>query len=273
MKLRIVLSLVLLLLPAALVAQLSVPKVGMAHYADHTVRGINGLESNMLVDNQALYSADAVSFSDMGGLISIAGTIQLVTSQGTVAGEYKSNEASPVLNIDGDLTTAIAWLPSRSLLIYWNGKSFVETQANSADLPGEVTSVQLVSAALARLLLSDSQGGVFEASISLPTGNVISASLLPGIQGPAFQQHGFIVFPGPNGLEIQASNGAIRMLPLSAAALTFERMSSDWVHIASPPTHRDWALHLTDKALQLSILPAPSMAGGSQLRHDQEMAK
>ena len=247
----------------------------MARYADHTVRGINGLEANLLVNSQTFASAEAASFSDAGGLVATAGRIQLVTLQGTVAGEFNSSEPSPVLNIDGALTTAIAWLPSRGLLIYWNGTSFSQTQINGAAIPGEVTSVQAVSSSVARLLANDSRGNVFQLNVSLETGNVVSQDLLPGIKGPAFQQYGFIVSQGSNGLDIQAPNGPLRTLPFSAPAVRFERMSSGWVHISSPATHQDWALHLTNSALQLSILPAPktSMPGGSQLRHDQEAAQ
>jgi len=275
MKLRIVFPVALLICPAALVAQLSVPRIGMARYADHTVRGINGLESNLLVDSQGLSNADVVSFSDLGGLVSTAGRIQLVTIQGVVVGEFTANEASPVLNVDGDLTTAIGWLPSRSLLIYWNGTSFVEVPVNRADLPGEVMSVRAVSSTSASLLANDARGNVFQANVSLPAGNVTAVNMLPGIRGPAFQQAGYIVSPGANGLEIQAVNGSVRSVPLSAPDLKFERMSSEWVHIASPTTHQDWALHLSSRALQLSILPAPSTAGasGSQMRRTQEVQK
>ncbi|MBV9759321.1 MAG: hypothetical protein JO340_02045 [Acidobacteriaceae bacterium] len=273
MKLRIVLSVSLLIVPAALVAQLSTPKIGMVRYADHMVRGVNGLESNMLLGDRALLDADTASFSDFGGLVSIAGRIQLLNSQATLVGEYQSNEPSPVLNMDGALSTAIAWLPSHSLLVYWNGAAFLEAQLPAAELPGQVTSLQLVGPTLARMLLTDADGGVSEASISLPTGRVLSSDALPGVVGPAFLQDGFIVFESPNGLAIQAPNGAVRTLPLRAGALSFERMSSEWVHIASRSTQQDWALHLSSKALQLSILPTPVAAGGSQLRHDQEVAK
>lgn len=275
MKLRTVFSIALLICPAALVAQLSVPKVGVARYADHTVRGINGLESNLLVDSQAMLSADAVSFSDRGGLLSIAGTIRLITNQGTIVGEFNSGESSPVLNIDGDLTSAIAWLPSSGLLVYWNGKAFAATQVIRADLPGAVTSVQAAGATAAKLLANDPHGNVFQVSVSLATGDVTSVNLLPGIKGRAFEQYGYIVFHDSNSLAIQAPNGAVRSLALTAQALTFERMSSEWVHIASPVTHQDWALHLTNKAVQLSILPAPSASTGdaSQMRRAQEVER
>jgi hypothetical protein len=266
MKLRIVLSSALLALPAALVAQLSVPVVGVARYADHTLRGVNGLEANLLIDHESLSLADAASFSDAGGLVAAGGTIQLMTLQGAVVGQFKSNEPSPVLNIDGALNTAIAWLRSRSMLVYWNGSSFGQCEVTGG-VPGTVTSVQLSGAGTATLLSDDASGNVFETSVSLATGNVVTTNLLPGIKGPAFQHAGFIVSGGGDGLQIRASDGSVRTLPLSAPSLVFERMSPEWVHIASPATHQDWALHLTSKALQLSILPAAPTPGGSQLRH------
>jgi hypothetical protein len=265
MQLRIVLSSALLVWPAALAAQLSVPVVGVARYADHTLRGVNGLEANLLVARDSLSTADAVSFSDAGGLVATAATIQLITLQGAVVGQFNSHEASPVLNIDGALNTAIAWLPSRGMLVYWNGSSFTDCQV-AGGVPGAVTSVRFSGAGAATLLSNDASGNVFETSVSLPNGNIVTANVLPGVKGPAFQHAGFIVYQGPDGLAIQAADGSVRALPLSAPSLAFERMSSEWVHIASPTTHQDWALHLTGKALQLSILPAAPTPDGSQMR-------
>lgn len=272
MKLRIVLSSVLLTCPSALLAQLSVPVVGVARYADHTVRGVNGLEANLLIDHESRSSADAVSFSDVGGLVSAAGAIQLLTLQGAVVGRFNSNESSPVVNIDGALTTAIAWLPTRGALVYWNGGSFAECQVAGA-VPGAVTSVQRSAAGIAALLSSDTNGNVFQTSVSLEGGNILSVNLLPGVKGPAFQHAGFIVSQNDDGLAIRSSDGSVRTLPLSAPNLGFERMSSEWVHIASPSTHQDWALHLTSKALQLSILPAAPALGGSQMRQANGVQK
>jgi hypothetical protein len=271
MKHWIVFSGALLLAPAALLAQLSVPTIGVARYADHTLRGISGLEANLLVDSQSISRADAVSFSDIGGLIASAGKIQLITLGGVVVGEFDSNESALVLNIDGALTTAIAWLPSHSAVVYWNGSSFQE--ARIYDISGTVTSVQLAGTGLVALLTNDASGNVFQVSVSLASGNVVSMNQLAGMKGPAIEHSGFIVSEGPNELEIRASDGSIRTLPLSAPALTFERMSSEWLHVSSPTTHQDWALHLTSKALQLSILPAAPMAGGSQMRHAQEVQR
>lgn len=258
MKLRIVFSFALpLCLAGGLFAEVNAPKLGIARYADRTAYSIYGLESNLLVNAQLLSSADTLSFSDSGGLVAIGGRIQLMTLDGAPVGEYESTEAAPVLNIDGALTTAIAWLPSLERLVYWNGSAFVVTQLVNPDMPGKVSSVQASGTTAAKLLANDQHGNVFAISVSLETGQVLSVDLLPGVKGPAFQQYSFVVSHDANGLHVTGANGVVRTLPLTAPDLTFERMSSDWLHLASATTGQDWALHLSPGTLHLSQLPAP----------------
>lgn len=257
MKLRIAFSFVLVLcLACGAVAEVNAPKLGVARYADRTVFQINGLEANVLVNSQLLSSADALSFSDAGGLVAIGGQIQLIRLGGALLGTYSSTEPAPVLNVDGDLTSAVAWLPSMKELVRWNGQSFVATQISNAQLPGRVTSVQLTSPSTARMLAADASGNVFAVSVSLTNGLVTSIDVLPGVKGPAFQQHAFVVSHDANGLHVSTANGPVRTLPLSAPDLTIERMASDWLHLAST-TGEDWVLHLSPATLHLSQLPHP----------------
>src|SRR5581483_5056571 len=105
------------------------------------------------------------------------------------------------------------------------------------------------------LLATQSGGEVLKVSISLQTGNPISSDVLPGVQGPAFLQSNFIVFHDDQGLEIESVSGVRHTLPLAAGDLAVERMSNDWLHIASLSAKQDWALHLSNTALDLSALP------------------
>jgi hypothetical protein len=75
------------------------------------------------------------------------------------------------------------------------------------------------------------------------------------VQGPAFLQSNFVVFHDDQGLEIESANGLRHTLPMPAADLAAERMSNDWLHISSASTKQDWALHLSNTALDLSALP------------------
>jgi|GEM_PF-2493590 len=261
MRFRTNASLALAICSAAMLpAQISAPKVGLARYADGTVQAIYGLDANFVIRGQAISPADAISFSDSGGLVSRAGHIQLLGRDASVIAEYDSSEAAPVLNMDGGLTTAIAWLPSRHALLYWNGKSFVVTPLTSA-ISENVTSLRVQGGHSANLLLAGADGNVLEATVSLESGNLISINPLPGVKAPAFQQGSFVVFHDREGLEIQAADGALRTFPLPASDLSIERMSSDWLHLASISMKRDWALHLSGSALNLSQLPAPNEAG------------
>lgn len=257
MRIRILGSIALLWAAACAQAQVSTPKLGVARYSDHTVHPVYGLESNVLVNDQLLSEADASSFSDSGGLISIAGRIQLLYANGTAVGQYDSSEQSPILNIDGGLTTAVAWLPVHSSLVYWSGSAFIVAELAAGDLPGKITSVQLASPTTAKLLATDASGNVFTVNASLATKQITSVNVVPGIKGPAFLQSGFIVSHDANGLHVEAQNGAVRTLPLAAASVAFERMGTDWVHVSSTSTGQDWALHLNATALHLSQLPQP----------------
>ncbi len=244
-----------LCLAASLAAQISAPKVGVARYADHSVRAIYGLPAAFLVGERLTAPADAISFSDSGGLVSRGGKIQLVRRDGSVVTEHDSGETAPVLNIDGDLTTAIAWLPSRHALLHWNGRSFVLTPLTSA-ISENVTSLHVQSAHSAKLLLATPDGHVLEATVSLDTGDLMSINPLPGVRAPAVQQYSFLVFHDKRGLEIQSADGTLRSISLPASDLTIERMSSDFLHLVSSATQRSWVLHLTAASLNLSLLPA-----------------
>ena len=242
-------------LAGCLQGQVSAPELGIVRYADNTVRPIYGVEANLIVGKQLMAFADAVSFSEFGGLVAIKGRIQLISRRGSVVSEYYTNERKPLLNIDGSLTTAIAYLPSREALLHWSGKSFVLTQLDAGSFGGKPTSVQVHGAHSARLLATNAEGNVSEITISLETGQLTSLKFLPGIRGPAFLQQSFVLFRDKQGLEIEAPNGSRRTVSVPSRDFTVERMSSDWLHLSSPSTQQSWVLHLSNSALQLSEMP------------------
>ncbi len=259
MRARVFSLLLVFCLPAWMSAQVDAPKIGAVRYSDKSIHIVSGLHNDFIVNAQTAGSADAASFSDSGGLLAKNGQIQLLGPDATVIAEYDSNESAPLLNIDGDLSTAIAWLPNHHALLHWNGKSFVLVEIQSGLLT-RVSSVRLQDSKTAELLITEPGGVVSSAIVSLDTGDVVSLHLLPGVHGPAFRQLSYVVFHDERGLEIASANGAVRTLPLTAPDLTFERISSDWLHLASPTTQQNWILHLNDTTLELSELPGPPSA-------------
>jgi hypothetical protein len=236
-------------------AQVGAPELGFVRYADNTVRPIYGVEANLVVGKQLFPFADAVSFSDFGGLVAVKGHIQLISRRGSVISDYNTNERKPLLDVDGALTTAIAYLPSREALLHWSGESFVLTQLDAGSFSGTATSVQMHGGHSARLLATTAGGNVSEITISLGSGQLTSVKFLPGIRGPAFLQQSFVLFRGKQGLEVEAPDGNRRTLSVSSSDFTVERMSSDWLHLTSPSTEQSWVVHLNSTALQLSEMP------------------
>jgi hypothetical protein len=242
----------LLFLAAVVAAQVSAPRVGFARFSGGAVHAVSGLPANLLVGDASVARADRVSFSDSGGLLARAGEIDLVDAGGQLVASVASSEAAPVLNMDGALTTAIAWLPSSHSIVYWDGKGFLRIEAN---LGGEVTAVQVAEPEKARLFVRQADASVSAVVVSLKTGLVLDSQLMPGISGQAIAQHSFVVAADSKTLVVESANGQRRVLPVTAGDLTIERMSSDWLHIFSASSGEHWALHLTENDLRLSQMP------------------
>jgi hypothetical protein len=238
-------------------AQLSAPRVGNSRYADGTVHSVFGLDANFVVGPQWL-TATAASFSDQGGLVASSGKIQLLRPDGTVAGEYATAEANPLLGIDGDLNTAAAWLPSTHTLLWWSGTGFTATQV-AGELPGAATSIQS-NGSTATFLVTAADGSVLRTTVTLASGDITSVDVVPGARGPAFAQGSFVVFHAERGLAVEQANGDIRTLSFAAPDLQIERMSSQWLHIHSSAANQDWALHLNGSVCQIWQLPAPAVS-------------
>jgi hypothetical protein len=241
----------LLFLAAALAAQVSAPRVGFARFSGGNVHIVSGLPANLLVGDVSIARTDRASFSDFGGLLARQGEIVLVDANARLIASFASGDAAPVLNIDGALTTAIAWLPSSHSILYWDGKDFLRTEAN---LAGEVTAVETIEPGKARLFVRQADTSIAAVVVSRKTGQVLDSQTLPGIVGQAIAQHSFVVAADSKALIVESSNGQRRVLPIAGRDLTIERMSSDWLHIFSS-SGEHWALHLTENDLQLSQMP------------------
>ena len=242
---------------ALLSAQVSTPRVGFARFSDGTVRAVQGLPANLIVSQVSLASADTVSFSDFGGLIAQNGVIRLLNSDASMLAEYPSGDSTPLLSMSGDLTTALVWLPSKHTLLHWSGESFTSVEVDDSAFDGVVTSVSPSGAKLAKLLVSHSDGSVEALTVSLRTGNLVSAESVPGVQGAAYTQRLYLVFASDQELVVDSMDGYRRSIPLPAKDLKIERMASDWLHLWSPTTKQDWALHVTSAELDVSRLPTP----------------
>ncbi|HWF47165.1 MAG TPA: hypothetical protein VG168_09180, partial [Bryobacteraceae bacterium] len=198
---------------AAVLGAISTPKVGMVRCRDGAVYALYGLHANFLTGERAFSLAQAASFSDHGGLVASDGRLMLVGADGSVQSTYFEGEASPVLNMDGDASSAIAWLPRQSELLTWNGAQFTAIALQNPALAGMVDSVRMVGGNAAELLVTESDGSVDRVTVSMPDGTVTDVSAIPGANGSAFEQQSFLLFHDSNGLEVQAPDGSIRTLP------------------------------------------------------------
>jgi len=239
--------------------QLSSPRVGAVRYVDGSVYLLYGLPNNYVLGPRVLDGVDAASFSEGGGIVAQKGTLTLLGSDFSPIGTFEAGESKPLLGINDNPSTAIAWLPAVQKLVHWNGQAFVSVSVPDLSREGEISFVSKRDPKVAFLLLHSSSGSVSEVSISLQTGQVLSAATVVGVQGPSFQHRSSIVSLDYRDLVIATpSNGNTRRFPLNADDLRMEQASSDCLHISSPATRRNWVLHFHNGDFDVAELPSPS---------------
>lgn len=248
-------------LVASLEAQVAIPQVGSVRCPDGSLRAVFGVPASFVLGRPIMQPVDAVSFSGDGGLVSAKGRIQLFGRSGSPVSEFETGDLAALVNIDGGLQTAIAWLPASHSILYWDGTLFLRTDVPD-EIRGTVTSIRR-DAENARLLVLEDKA-VVELTIALTSGNTVSALPLSGIEGPAFPEGESIVFQDRDGLEIEGPNGVRRTVPLAATDLRIERMGTQWLHLSSAASRQHWALHVTPKSVDLSQLPAATASEGAK---------
>lgn len=246
-----------LLASALLHAQLTVPRAGVARYPDGSIHIVYGIPANLIVDSGVLGNADSASFSDSAGLLSESGWIRSLRADGKVLGEYRSSEPLPILQFNA------AWLPSKHLLVLWNGSKFVETPVDDSSFEGQVTFLNLPSADAAQLYVTRADSSVARITISLPSGSVTSSDTEPAARGWIFIQQGWLLSSDQHGFTAETANGVSQTIelssqPIPAGDLVLEQMSNHWMHISSRSTHAAWAVYSDQSKVKVSLLPPPA---------------
>lgn len=238
------------------------PRVATVREPDGTLRPVWGLAAN-LVTGDALPTGkvDAAAFSDAAGIVLSAGAVRLVTPEGVEIGAYSTSEQKPVLGIAGPANTAVAWLPSESKLIRWDGSSFVSSTIDAAELPGTPIDIYRGNDRQIEFLLANGRGSLTRASVSVTGAEVASDGSVPHGVDNAIQIGSSLVFQDADGLQIESQTGAIKSLSVRETKLSFERAGALCIHLTAAGNSRQWLLQLDGVEAVLSEIPAvPSSA-------------
>jgi len=238
-------------------AQLTVPRAGIARYPDGSIHIIHGISANLIVDSGVLGNAESASFSDSTGLLAESGLIRSLRADGTVLGAYHSDDPLPLLQVN------TAWLPTKHLLLLWDGTKFVETPIDDSSFEGKVTFLSLPATNVAQFYVTRADSSVARFTVSLPSGLVVSSDTQPAAHDWLFIQQGWTLTAADHGLTAENAKGSTQTItlskqPLPPGDLVLEQMSNHWLHISSRSTRAAWALYLDQSKVNVSVLPPPA---------------
>ncbi len=239
-------------LPA--LAQVNSPKIGTARYPDGSLHSVFGIPDNMVVSIIPVDTVEVSSFSNQDGLVETNGMIRLVDPKLTILGAASVYE-KPVLSIQADSSSALAWLPIAHILLHWNGTQFQPVPVAGSDISGIVTDLQMSGTTQARLIVQHSDNSVSAAIVSLSDGSLVTETTLPSVTGNTAVVGTFLAYFANKQLIADNLSGDRRTVPFTVADAVFEHVSSNWLHLYSPSLQQHWALHLTASDMHLSLLP------------------
>jgi hypothetical protein len=236
-------------------AQVHAPQAGVVRCVDGSVHPVYGVPGSFVVGPAWSAGATTISFSDQAGLVASTGAIRLLSASGAETGRYATSEAAPVLSVEGDAQSAIAWLPEQQAIIRWNGTSFDRFALPPGSIAGRVASLSVLKKNEAELLVYEN-GAPTRTTISLgQQSSVRDIETVPGASGPVLAFGSLLLFRDKSGITLESPNGLRRTLPLPPDVAA-ERMSSHWLHLQSRAARQDWALRLDAAHPELLLLPS-----------------
>lgn len=259
MKFYKIVSIVLFLCaPEFLKSQLAAPTVGYVRLANGAAYGVYGLEGNYVLGDSVLGSLQAASFSNQGAFVARPGSLTLLSPDLTAIASWNCEESAPLVHMQGDRTTAIAWLPAAHQMVHWDGQSFQAVDASGFAAAGSVTSINKVDESTASLLVLAADNTVTRYLVSLHDGSVNSSAVLAGVRGRTFEDGPRILWLADHKLTAATHTGdPLKTFQLAAGDLSIEYAASNCLHLSSKISERDWLLHTTDNDLRLYELPRP----------------
>lgn len=251
------------------IAEIRSPRIGMQQQPDGRVRPIYGVTANLIYGKPwDLTGVVAAAFSDRAGLLLAGNRLMLLALDGRVIGSVEIPETHPLLDIEDTPESAAAWLPSSGRLLTWDGRTFAEMQIDTASLPAAPSAFRIIDNHSIEFLVNMPDASVVRATVSRETGAVTQFVRLPGITGPAFQFGSFVIGRQRDRLVIETA-GLMRVLPVSDADVSLQRVASNWLAVTSNATGRQWLIHVDNTGIETSELPRAAAPPSGTGAHEE----
>lgn len=239
---------------------LTVPSVGFLQDGSGAIRAVSGFGGSFVLGDPIAGGAVSTAFSGLFGLVKTDTSIIVLGRFAQSIARVDAPAGPALFAFSKSGVPAFAYLPANNSILAWDGQAFETTPIDLTMLGGSQV-LSITTDPLGRLvILAQQNDGIWRHCFDPSDGGLFSVGLLTGIAGPLLVlANGAIVYTGPNGFVVRASNGLDTPIPMAVPDhFTLQQMGESWVSIHDWDTGQQTALQTAESHVQSYALPGVS---------------
>lgn len=205
------------------------PRIGFVQDAAHSIRPMFGLAGNFLAGEAVVTDVVSSAFSGSFGLLKTDSALILADDAGRTIVSLDAPSGAALFGFSRNGAPALAFFPSKNLLLQWNGTAFDPVAFETRD---PVLSISSPDPGFADLIVQRDDT-LWEVRIQLSGGQTLRQAALVGVRPPALLlASGDLIYRDSGGLVIRKPGQSEVQIPVDLPGqFQFRQMSSEWIQI------------------------------------------
>jgi hypothetical protein len=205
------------------------PRIGFVYGATHSIRPMFGIAANFIAGDPIAADVVSSAFSGSFGLLKTEDTVIVMDASGQTIVTLDAPSGSALFGFSRDGAPALAFFPSKKLLLQWNGTAFDPV---TFETPDPVLSISSRDPGFADLIVQRDDT-LWEVRIQLAGGLTLRQAALVGVRAPALLlASGDLIYRDSGGVVIRRPGQSEVQIPADLPGqFQFRQMSSEWIQI------------------------------------------
>jgi hypothetical protein len=238
-------------------AALAPPQVGFIQDGHRRVRPVNGLAGNFLLGSARSRGVISAAFSGPFGMLKSESALVVTDRQGRTIAGMDAPPGSALFAFSADGFPALVYFPETNEFRVWDGQTFQPAAPDASSLRYQTVLTIAAPNSAAAAVVIESEDGLWELTIQLATGAMVSKMFLSGVTTPALLlAGGGLLYRDAQGVVVRRQDGSeMRVAARLPKSIAFGQMAADWVQVTDLATGRLFAISIRPDHERYYALP------------------